>query len=225
VLSVDAGGDHPVVRDIGQTSGPQEQQLTPSSSPGIPQQHRFVVHGLPIRTPSLVLRHFVLDDAEPILPLNAEPSTKHWLPSHVYADLPAAKAALAHLISCYSKPGHPRRGPYVLAVERNRTGRLLGHVGFSPLDDEVEVSYAIAESERGQGFGAEALFHGCEWASKVFGLPSFLAVTATANVASRHTLGRASFIHETDEVMHFQGTRRPVSRYIWRAHTGRDGAA
>ena len=160
-----------------------------------------------------------------MLRLNAEPSTRRWLPSHVYADLPAAKAALAYLISCYLEPGDPRRGAYVLAVERNRTGLLLGHVGFSPLDDEVEVSYAIAESERGQGFGAEALGHACDWASQVFGLQGFVAVTATGNVASRCTLGRASFIHETDEVMRFQGTRRPVSRYIWRAPSGRGGEA
>ena len=69
-------------------------------------------------------------------------------------------------------------GPYVLAIVEAGTSRLLGHVGFSPLDDEVEVSYAIAEDSRGRGYGAEALRHACQWAAETFVLPSILALDA-----------------------------------------------
>ena len=106
------------------------------------------MQGLPLETPSLRLRHFVPEDAAPIMALNAESSTRHWLPSHVYPTLEDASSRLGFLISCYTAPGHPRRGPYVLAVEHKDEAKLLGHVGFSPFDDEVEVSYAIAESSR-----------------------------------------------------------------------------
>lgn len=149
--------------------------------------------------------------------LNAEPSTRRWLPSHVYANLDAAATAIGYLISCYSNPGDPRLGPYVLAVERRDAGTLLGHVGFSPLGAEVEVSYAVAESARGHGHGAEALIHACNWIANVFAVRSVVAVTASENTASRRTLERARFTHARDEVMVFQGSTCAVSRYRWSA--------
>ena len=147
--------------------------------------------------------------------LNGEESTRRWLPSHVYSDLSHAKAAVAYLIGCYSSPGDAKLGPYVLGIELLRTGELLGHVGFSPLDDEVEVSYAIAEGLRGHGYSVEALAEACGWAADAFALSSLTAVTASANVASRHVLDRAGFSHCGDKSMHFQGTEQEVSRYVW----------
>ena len=153
--------------------------------------------------------------------LNGEPSTRHWLPSHVYSSPEAAEAALRFLVSAYYSPGDPRLGPYVLAVDDGRSGELIGHVGFSPLQGEVEVSFAIAESARKRGYAVEALLHGCGWIAGAFGLPSIVAVTAAGNAASRRTLERAGFAHERDEPMRFQGEEALVSRYRWR----RDPAA
>ena len=131
-----------------------------------------------------------------MMALNGEPSTRRWLPSHVYVDAKEATERMRYLVSCYSSPGDPRLGPYVLAVEHLASGMLLGHVGFSPLDRDVEVSYAIAEDYRGRGYGAEALFHACKWAASSFGLKSLLAITASENVPSRHTLERTRFDHQ-----------------------------
>ncbi len=113
-----------------------------------------------------------------MMELNGEPSTRRWLPSHVYEDMKVATSRMRYLVSCYSSPGDPRRGPYVLAVEHLTSGALLGHVGLSPFDSEVEVSYAIAEGSRGRGYGSEALLHSCQWAAESFNLPSILAITA-----------------------------------------------
>lgn len=156
--------------------------------------------------------------------LNAESSTRHWLPSHVYPTLEDASSRLEFLISCYSAPGHPQRGPYVLAVEHKDKGKLLGHVGFSPLDDEVEVSYAIAESSRGRGHGTEALVHACNWLADAFAVSRVLALTASANVISRRLLDRASFVREQEAVMVFQGHEQVVSRYCRHAPGNRSGA-
>lgn len=41
---------------------------------------------LPVSTPSLRLRHIVIEEAVRMMELNGEPSTRRWLPSHVYAD-------------------------------------------------------------------------------------------------------------------------------------------
>lgn len=170
---------------------------------------------LPLRTPTLTLRHFVAEDAPVLLWLNGEESTRHWLPSHVYSDLAQAKEAVAYLIGCYSSPGDARRGPYVLGVELCRTGELLGHVGFSPLDGQVEVSYAIAESARGLGHATEALAEACRWAADAFALSSLTALTASANAASRRVLDRVGFLYRGDEGRRFQGTDQRVSRYVW----------
>lgn len=151
-----------------------------------------------------------------MMELNREPSTRRWLPSHVYADLNAATSRLRYLISCYASPGDPRISPYVLAVEHVASGALLGHVGFSPLGDEVEVSYAIAEDSRGRGYGPEALRYACRWAAENFKLPHIWAITATENAPSRRTLERAAFVHAEDTVMQFQGGQQRVSRYLWR---------
>ena len=166
-----------------------------------------------IRTHSLRLRHFVADDAPSIHELNAEPTTARWLPSHVYADLAQAQAALAFLVSSYAASGDPRQGPYVLGVALEGTGQLIGHVGFSPLDGEVEVSCAIAESVRSRGLGTEALHHACDWACRTFGLPGVVAVTASRNLAARRMLEKARFAHVGDEVTTFQGAQEAVSRY------------
>lgn len=171
---------------------------------------------LPISTPSLRIRSIVVEDAERMMELNSEPSTRRWLPSHVYADVGEATSRMRYLISCYSTPGDPRLGPYVLAVEHLSSGALLGHVGFSPLDNEVEVSYAIAEASRGRGYGSEALLYACQWAAETFDLPSILAITESENAPSRRTLDRAAFVHAEDTVMQFQGSQQTVSHYVWR---------
>jgi RimJ/RimL family protein N-acetyltransferase len=178
------------------------------------------MHALPIATPSLRLRPFVLEDAQRFMALNGEPTTRRWLPSHVHATPEDAVSAVGFLVSSFSSPGDPRLGAYVLAVEHGRTGELLGHVGFSPLDDEVEVSFAIAEAARGHGYGAEALLHACTWVADNFGLEGIVAVTATENAASRRTLERARFAHERDEIMQFQGGTEFVSRYGWHPPSG-----
>ena len=171
---------------------------------------------LPIATPSLGIRSIVVEDAERMMELNSEPSTRRWLPSHVYADIGEATSRIRYLISCYSTPGDPRLGPYVLAVEHLSSRALLGHVGFSPLDSEVEVSYAIAEASRGRGYGSEALLCACQWAAETFDLPCILAITESANAPSRRTLDRAAFVHAEDTVMQFQGSQQTVSHYVWR---------
>lgn len=155
-----------------------------------------------------------------MMELNGESSTRRWLPSHVYVDLDEATSRMQYLISCYSSPGDPRLGPYVLAVDHLASGVVLGHVGFSPLDSVVEVSYAIAEASRGHGHGAEALLTACQWAAENWNLPSLLAITEPENAPSRRTLERAAFVHVEDTTMEFQGSMATVSRYVWHRSDG-----
>lgn len=175
---------------------------------------------LPIGTSSLRLRPLVVEDALRMMALNGEPSTRRWLPSHVYGSAQEATERMAYLIACYTQPGDPRLGPFVLAVDHLPTGELIGHVGFSPFEGEVEVSYAIAEAYRGCHLGAEALACACAWAVGRFGLRSLLALTESDNAPSRRTLERAGFVHGRESVMRFQWGERAVCQYRWRPGVG-----
>lgn len=166
-----------------------------------------------MKTRSLRLRCFAPGEAAAVLALNNEPSTRRWLPSHAYAGVEEAQAALDHLIRCCLSPGDPRLGPYVLGVEHLASGELIGHVGFSPLDGDVEISYAIAERHRGRGYGAEGVAAACAWAGTQFGLPRLVAVTDVENQASRNMLLGCGFEAIEVKSMQFQGTPRRVVVY------------
>jgi RimJ/RimL family protein N-acetyltransferase len=170
-----------------------------------------------LETNSLRLRCFALGDAAAVHALNREDTTRHWLPSHVYQDVADAEAALRYLIDSCSSPGDPRLGPYVLGVEHLGSGALIGHVGFSPLDDEVEISFAVGERFRCRGHAVEAIVVACRWVCSTFGLRSLVAVTAIDNTASQRTLDRCGFTWTEDKVMNFQGSEGRVRVYRFSA--------
>lgn len=178
------------------------------------------MQAIPLHTQSLVLRHFELGDAQALMNLNAEQTTRTWLPSHVYSTLDDALTALAFLIGKYAQPGNPRHGPYVLGIEHRESAKLLGHVGFSPLGEDVEISYAVAEASRGQGYGTQSMVAACRWAAAAFALNRILALTASANAASLRALVGAGFQRADERVMRFQGEHCLVSTYIWQASKG-----
>jgi putative acetyltransferase len=171
---------------------------------------------MPLTTESLVLRRFVPRDVEAVYRLSTEAGARRWLPSQVYRDRAHAASVLEYLIESYATPGDPRRGPYVLAVLHRSDAALIGHVGFSPFDGEVEIGFAIGERYQRRGLATEAIVAASAWALRSFGLAKILGVTAAANLASKRTLERAGFAHERDTVMNFQGTEQPVAIYACR---------
>lgn len=166
---------------------------------------------LPFRTKSLILRRFVPEDARRLFTLSNEVAFRRWLPSQVYSDESHARSALEFLIDQYSSPAHPRHGPYVLAIEHRTDRALIGHVGFSSFQDEVEIGFAIAQQYQGRGFAAEAVIAASRWAIGEFGLQRIIGIAAAANSASIRTLLRAGFVHQENRVMVMQGVEQPVS--------------
>jgi RimJ/RimL family protein N-acetyltransferase len=169
-----------------------------------------------IETEALVLRPFGLGDAAVAYVLSNEPAFRQWLPSQVYADEVEACGALKFLVEKYAAPADPRLGPYVLAVEHQVDGSLIGHVGLSPFEGDVEIGFAIAEAYQRQGLATEGVVAACRWAFGRFGLTRILAIAAQSNQGSRRVLARAGFGHQEDRVMCFQGTEQAVSVYCLR---------
>lgn len=152
-------------------------------------------------------------DAETLYRLSLEEPYAAWLPSQVYQDQADAESALAFLIRHYSLSGDPRRGPYVLGIEHRLDRVLVGHLGLSPLDDEVEIGFSIGSDYQERGLATEAIVAAASWAFQVFGLPRIIGVTDAVNLASQRTLLRAGFLREGDRVMNFQGVEKEVHVY------------
>jgi ribosomal-protein-alanine N-acetyltransferase len=166
-----------------------------------------------IETEALVLRPFELEDAKAVYALSIEPASRLWLPSQVHADEVEARGVLQFLIAQYEASADPRHGPYVLAVDHRVDGTLIGHVGLSPFEGDVEVGFAVAEAYQRRGLAVEAVIAACRWAFGWFGLVRILGIAAQSNQGSRKVLFRAGFEHRTDRVMSFQGKEQAVSVY------------
>src|ERR1044072_8779812 len=171
----------------------------------IGENRAMAVHPLALESRSLLLRHFVLEDTVAFHALSDEETSRTWLPSQGYRDHAHACSVLESLIRHYSNPGSPTEGPYVLAIEYRIDGTLIGHVGFSPLGNDVEIGFSIAERGQRQGLATEEIGAASRWAFRTFGLKRIIGVTSNANIASIRTLRRAGFVHEEDRVMTFQG--------------------
>jgi hypothetical protein len=146
-----------------------------------------------------------------MMALNAEPSTRRWLPSHVYESLAEAKTRMAFLIAQCESPG-TQAWP---VCDRRRPGQcaLIGHVGFSALDDDVEVSYAIAEAHRGRGYGS-GRSRSLPMGRRDFRAGSNHRHHGLGHAASRSTLGaRASSTNATKRCA--SRRRYARQRYAW----------
>ena len=174
---------------------------------------------LPIETRSLLLRHAVPDDAGELFVLSQEAQYRTWLPSQLYDDEAHAGRSLEYLIDQYSNPGNPRLGPYVLLIEHKADRIVIGHVGFSRFDDDVEIGFAIAERYQRRGLATEAIVAASRWAFATFGLERILGLADAENIASRRTLVRAGFAYLEDKVMTFQGSDKAVSVHALSANS------
>ena len=163
-----------------------------------------------IETPSLVLRPLVLGDTQRMLEMSQEDCARQWLPSQIYRDERHAGTAIEYLIGQFNLDASPTTNAFVFGVEEKVTGRLIGHVGLSPLFDTVEVGFGIATSEQRKGYATEGVARVCAWGLERFSLPAIVGVTDKANVASQRVLIRCGFNRKEEKLMRLQGVDRPA---------------
>jgi ribosomal-protein-alanine N-acetyltransferase len=158
----------------------------------------------PIITQTVTLRHLVPDDAAKIFAMSQESGLRTWLPDQVYQSEEEALAVLQYLDEKYRDPGTPSLAPYVLGVCLIGSNELIGHVGLSPLDEQVEIGYAIEDKYQGQGIASQAVRAMSEWALVHFTLPRILGIVAANNSASCKVLQNADFelIEESMGILH-----------------------
>jgi RimJ/RimL family protein N-acetyltransferase len=167
----------------------------------------------PISSQALVLRRFTSEDAAKVYALSQESGLRTWLPDQVYENEAVALDVLQDLISRYTNPGTPVRAPYVLGVCLRGSLELIGHVGLSPLDGEVEVGFAIADRHQGRGYACEAVRAMLAWAIPRFNLPRVLGIVASDNAASCSVLERAGFELASQSVGRLHGRQGLIRVY------------
>jgi ribosomal-protein-alanine N-acetyltransferase len=173
----------------------------------------FPIAKLPITTTSLTLRTFEPEDAPKVFAMSQEIGIRTWLPDQVYEDAEAALEMLRCLIAKCREPGTPTLGPYVLGVCLTSSSELIGHVGLSPLNDQVEVGFAIEHRFQGRGFATEAIKAMSEWGLHRFGLAQVLGIAASENIASCRVLERAGFAFLDESMRSLHGRARLVRTY------------
>lgn len=193
--------------------------------PSALERNRTRTRQLPIETASLTLRALVPQDAPKVFQMSREEGMRTWLPDQVYRDERHAASVLAFLISQYSVPADPRIGPYVLGVQPAGADDLIGHVGFSPLGDAVEVGFAIERAHQRKGIATEAVRAACEWAADAFSIESLLGVTSARNNAAQTVLLHAGFARLKEEVMRLQGLEQRVIIFAFTRMMHRPNAA
>jgi ribosomal-protein-alanine N-acetyltransferase len=146
-----------------------------------------------ITTLSLTMRRFVLEDTPKVLAMSQESGMRAWLPDQVYESERAALDVLRYLIAQYRDPGTPARAPYVLGICLTSSLELIGHVGLSPLHEQVEVGYAVESRYQGRGFASEAVRTVSEWGMQRFDLLRVLGIVTSDNTASCKVLQHAGF--------------------------------
>lgn len=171
-----------------------------------------------LETALLRLRPFTPGDAPKLFAMSQETGMRKWLPSQVYRDEAHAAAVLASLVSHYRPDIDPRKSPFVLGIELKPTGALVGHVGLSPLHGEVEIGFAVEQSQQGKGIATQAVQLMCEWAAAKFPETPIQGIAALENRASQSVLERAGFRRHAEKVMLLQGTEQPVVVFAYSPH-------
>jgi ribosomal-protein-alanine N-acetyltransferase len=147
-----------------------------------------------VQASNILLRYLTTDDTSKVLQMSRERSLRQWIPDQVYKDEREAAAVIKSLIGQYSEAPDPYRKPLVLGVELKISGELIGHVGLSPAQNNVEIGYAIEERQQGKGYATEAVCGMSHWAVGELGLPEILGIVERENVASCRVLEKVGYV-------------------------------
>jgi len=112
-------------------------------------------------------------------------------------DYPSESDMMIANLSLQSPQESPRVIPALFALRSRSTGLAIGGIGFKGehIDDDfraMEIGYSLAQSERGKGFGTEAIT-GIITIARARGIEHLCAETVVPNIASQKALARHGF--------------------------------
>jgi ribosomal-protein-alanine N-acetyltransferase len=162
-------------------------------------------------TPRLLLRPFVKEDAPVLFRLSREEPLRRHLPDQVYESLKEAEEVIDLLAGAVSRG----EWPYVLGITLKDTEELIGHVGLSPVEEGIEIGYAVAVSHQRKGYAAEAVAVFSRWAIEKFHLPCIWAILLADNAPSRRVLEKAGYRFQWEREKQAFGGVYPCLGYLY----------
>ena len=138
---------------------------------------------LPLRTARLTVRRLSAEDADDVFSVYGDPLVLRFWNSDPLADLAEAAAWAA------AQGGlQLSRGFAQWHVSETTGGRFVGCLGLQPLEDEVELLYALVPGAWGRGYATEAGLAALEYGLGEAGLERVVGIAREANVASVRVL-------------------------------------
>jgi [ribosomal protein S5]-alanine N-acetyltransferase len=140
---------------------------------------------LPLFTSRLAIRPFATADAGDVMSVYGEPEVMRYWNSSALADRLEARAWARE-----QGEAHAERGFAQWRLSERAGGRFVGCAGLQPLDDEVEILYALAPAMWGRGYATEAGEAALEVAFTDAGLDYVVGIARDENEASLRVLRR-----------------------------------
>lgn len=149
-----------------------------------------------IKTPRLILKPIDIKDFKKVYSMSLEEGIQKFMPDQVYANEQEAKEVLDFLNSKISTNIDPSLGPIVLGIYTTQDLSLIGHIGLSPINNQVEIGYAIENIKQGQGFASEAIQYFTQWAFCKYSIKTILAIVDSNNQSSNKVLKKNNFFFD-----------------------------
>ncbi|RCW54616.1 MULTISPECIES: GNAT family N-acetyltransferase [Halanaerobium] len=150
-------------------------------------------------TKRLKLRLFKKSDLKKVFQMSQEEGIRRWLSDQYYKNQEKAAEVINFLIESYSEVD-PLKKPFVLGIELKKNKELIGHIGLSPVDDLVEVGYAVEEKYQGAGYATEAVKVFSAWAQKELNLEVIWGIVEKDNSASAKVLAKAGYLLDKSKI-------------------------
>jgi len=141
-----------------------------------------------ITTINLEIRRFREADIEPYIQIMTNPAVTKYLADGKDKTPESVKEMLARFEAVWDEQGFG-----VFAVAETASGNIIGHCGFLPMKDSVELLYAFDTSVWGKGYATEAGQAVLDNAKKRFGWTEIHAITWPQNEASSAVLKKLGF--------------------------------
>lgn len=144
-----------------------------------------------VETERLLLRQFVMDDAETVFGIHSDPEVLRYTGDTAPADVEEIRRMLAERpMADYERYGFGR-----WACVLKATGELIGGAGLKYLPElcEVDLGYRLRRDCWGQGLATEAASACLEYGFRSLRLPRIIGLVEPENRASIRVLEKTGF--------------------------------
>jgi ribosomal-protein-alanine N-acetyltransferase len=158
-----------------------------------------------LETPRLILRQFTETDAAAASYNSKQPIVAHNMSDMV---LHTEEEALKWIQWINNDKFDISIPCVMLAVVLKSSKKCIGLVGVSPkyeINNEIEISYEIAEEYQGHGYGTEAAKAIIWWAFEKGGQDVLSAIIKPTNIASKRVIEKLGFVYEDTRTLPYDG--------------------